>query len=348
MAKQRITIRDIAAAADVSTSAVSYVLNNRKGVSEETRARIRKIIERYGYQPNLNSVRLVSRRSFNIRIAIQNRSSPFHDFFFYEIAQGVVEGSSRVGYNIVFSNLSGEGGADSFLRSIEGSDIDGIIFFLDVDPQLLYRVREAQIPAVVIDGHQTESSVTQVRADYSVAAEKAAAHLISLGHSDIALIGSNTLTGYFDQVFAGFQQAFQKATLTSRVAWVQSWVDSEEEARASVAELISQKPAPKAIVCASDLIAVGAIQAVKARGLRCPEHVSVIGIDDIVLSRYIEPALTTIRIDKTHMGRIAVDLLLDLIAGKEAKSVVVPSDRLIERASTATPFKNATKLFRGP
>jgi DNA-binding LacI/PurR family transcriptional regulator len=333
MSKQRITIREIAAAAGVSTSAVSYVINGKKGVSEETRRKIQGVIERYDYQPNINSVRLVSQKSFNIRIATQPGSSPFDDLFFYEIAQGVVEGSSRAGYNIIFSHLTGHDAGRAFIDGIHRGDTDGIVFFLDVDPQLLYEVRDAHVPAVIIDGHQAESSIAQVRADYSIAAETATAHLISRGHKELALLGSNKAKGYFDQVFSGFRRAVTNASLSTPTKWVFNDVNDDTGARSVVAELLGDGDIPNGVVCASDLAAVGAIQEFKQRGYRVPEDVSLVGIDDIVLSRYIEPALSTVRINKKQMGQIAVDLLMQLIDGRDVETVVVRSDSLIERAS---------------
>lgn len=337
MAKQkhRMTIREIAAAAGVSTAAVSYVLNDRKGVSDETRSKIQGVIDRYGYERNINSVRLVSSRSFNIRIAIQNRSSPFHDFFFYEIAQGVLEGSARAGYNIVFSNLSDAGSAEEFVRSINRADTDGIIFFLDVDPDLIRRVQEEQIPAVVIDGHETDSGVVQVLADYRLAAKRATVALLEHNRRNLSLLGSSLVRGYFNQVFQGFREATVEAGVSVPLEWVLSDNDNEEDARESMLRLLDTGARPNGVVCASDILAVGAIRALKAAGHSVPEEVSVVGIDDIVLSRYIEPALTTIRIDKVRMGRIAVDLLLELIDGKSVESVVIPSEDLIFRNSVA-------------
>ncbi|TVR74171.1 MAG: LacI family transcriptional regulator [Spirochaetaceae bacterium] len=331
--KGRITIREIAAAAGVSTSAVSYVLNNRKGVSDETRSRVQDVIQHYGYQPNINSLRLVSRRSFNIRIAIQNRSSPFHDFFFHEIARGVLEGSAQAGYNIVFCNLNNTASSEDFFHGIDRADTDGIIFFLDVDAVLINRVRQEQIPAVVIDGHDTRSDIVQVLADYRVAAAKATETLIAHGHRHICLTGNNLVKGYFNQVFAGFRDAIGRAGISVPVEWVLSDNDNEDDARSSMLKLLQSGVRPTGVVCASDILAVGVIQAVKSYGLSVPGDISVVGIDDIVLSRYIEPALTTVRIDKVRMGRIAVNLLLHLIGGSSAESVVVPSDDLILRDS---------------
>lgn len=331
--RQRITIREIAAAAGVSTSAVSYVLNDRKGVSDETRARIQEVIRHFGYRPNINSLRLVSRRSFNIRIAIQNRSSPFHDFFFHEIARGVLEGSARAGYNIVFCNLGDTGSSEDFVRRIDRTDTDGIIFFLDVDAVLIGRVRQEQIPAVVIDGHETASDIVQVMADYRLAAEKATQTLLEHGHRRLCLMGNNLVKGYFNQVFTGFREAARHAGVSVPVEWVLSDNDDENSARSSMMRLLQSGARPTGVVCASDILAVGVIQAAKTFGLNVPGDISVVGIDDIVLSRYIEPTLTTVRIDKVGMGRTAVDLLLDLISGKEVDSVVVPSDNLILRDS---------------
>ena len=335
MGRNRITIREIAAAAGVSTSAVSYVINGRKGVSDDTRKRIQQVIRRYDYQPNINSVRLVSQRSFNIRIAVQRGSSPFDDLFFYEIAQGVVEGSSRAGYNIIFSHLGSDATNQAFVDSIHRGDTDGIIFFLDVAPELLYAVREAGIPAVVIDGHGMDDSITQVRADYAIAADTATQHLIALGHNRIALLGSNKVQGYFDQIFSGFQRAVSSAGLSVPVDWVFASVNDEAGARATIAELANYEPTPHGIVCASDLIAVGAIQELKQQGLGVPQNVSLVGIDDIVLSRYVEPALSTVRIDKKKMGQVAVDLLIKHIDGEEVESVTVRSDALVIRESVA-------------
>lgn len=333
MLQRKITIREIAEAAGVSTSAVSYVLNNRQGVSEATRKRIQRVIDDHRYEPNINSVRLVSQKSFNIRIAIRDQSSPFQDFFYFEIAQGVLERSGAAGYNLVFSNLSLGVKSEAFLRSVDRGDTDGIIFFQDVDQTLLARLREADVPAVVIDAHQSDDSIVQVNADYRVATETATGFLISQGHTRVALIGSNLVSGYFTQVFAGFRSAVENAGLSVPVSWVMSENLNDHDAEKSMKLLLSHSPRPTGIVCASDLLAVGAMHAIQSAGLHVPDDVSVTGIDDIVLARFIQPNLTTIRIDKKEMGRVAVELLLQIIAGESPSTVTVVSNDLVIRDS---------------
>ena len=146
----KLTIKEIAKMAGVSPTAVSFVINNREGVSEETRKRVKEVIERTNFQPSLNSRRLLLNKSFNISIVIRKTSSPFDDLFYLEIAKGLLEKSKEYGYNIVFTDIAMEDGKVVLPDIIKHEDTDGIVFFQDTEEIILNEVNKLNIPYVML------------------------------------------------------------------------------------------------------------------------------------------------------------------------------------------------------
>jgi len=330
----KLTIKEIAKLANVSPSAVSIVLNNRKGVSEETRGKILEIIEKLQYTPNPNSRRLLFNKTNNIAVLFRKNTSPLEHFFYSDLNRIILHECEALGYNLIFTSVNIEDGNVVLPNVIRAYDADGVIFYGDADSLLLNAIRKYDIPYVIVDSHVLSNDSLSVNADYMKAAYLAADHLVQLGHLDIAYVGSSFTSNFGGQTFAGFKKAVGEHSMVIPIQWIQ--VDAVDEASAylSMKEILSSGKHPSAVLCAADIFAVGVIKCIKDHGLKIPEDISVVGIDDILLARYLEPPLTTIRIDREEMGRLAIELLMKKINHEAAESKLLSSYELAQRSST--------------
>ncbi len=165
-------------------------------------------------------------------------------------------------------------------------------------------------------------------------------YLIVHGHRNIGFIGSSYIPDFYLQTFTGFRNALAEANLQLQPAWMQVDASDENSAYKCMERIVSTPSLPTAIFCPADIYAIGAIRCAREKGLRVPEDISFIGIDDILLSRYYEPGLTTVRIDKEEMGCLAMETIVKKINGQPAGTVIVKSDNLIVRDSVISIIKS--------
>ena len=322
---KKLTIKEIAKMAGVSVTAVSFVLNEKPGVGEETRRKVQSIIEQTGFKPSLNSKRLAMNQSFNISLIVNPYSSPFEDLFYFEIMNGILNQGTKHGYNIVINKPK----RGDLPDSVYSGDVDGMVFMQDITPAMKKKAISSGVPFVVVDTHDSDSALISVSADYTKAAYMATSYLIENGHRDIALLSSNIVPDFYKQTLQGFANALLQNSIAVLPEFVEQTAYNEESAYFAAKELLSRENRPTAILCAIDSFAIGALECCKDMKLSVPGDVSLIGIDDILLARYIEPKLTTIKIDKTEMGVVAMDLLRRQISGKPVKSYSIPMQLVV-------------------
>ncbi|MCG8451799.1 MAG: LacI family transcriptional regulator [Spirochaetales bacterium] len=334
--KKKITIRDIAQMANVSVATVSYVINGKEGVGAETRARIQSIIDQTGFTRNINSRRLIENRSYNICLLIRPSSSPFQDLFYYEVMQGLLETCQQAGYNLIFCHLERDE-SERFImpRTVANRDCDGIAIFQDIDHQFLTELKETGVPVVLVDNHSIPHNTDCIRVDNRLLCLRATNYLISQGHKRIGFLGNANLPDFYNASFQGYFDALAAAKMPLNPAWILSEAKDEQKAFADMNHLLSASRLPTSFVCSNDHLAIGAMKAVKAYGMHIPADMSFIGIDDIVLSRYVEPALTTLKIDKVKLGSVAGNLLLKAIdsPGSKGEAHTLEMNEIVERQS---------------
>ena len=327
---KRLTVKEIANMAGVSVTAVSFVLNDRPGVSEATREKVKRIIEETGFRPNLSSKKLVGGKSFNICLMISKDSSPFDDLFYYEITRGILEESRRCGYNITISRPSKKG--SDLPDVVYSGDVDGIIYLQNISEELTERTIEFGVPFIVVDSHSGNERTTSITPDYKSAVIAAARYLSDKGHKKIAMLSTDSVPDFYTATREGFDAAIKEESLCEIAGSV---VYDEASAYAAASEILKRDERPTALLCTVDMFAVGAMRAAKDMGLSVPRDLSIIGIDDILLSRYVEPPLTTVGIDKVEIGELAMKTLLRKLNGESTESVLLPME-LVERDSVGT------------
>ena len=337
------TIRRIAELAGVSTTTVSYVLNNRPGISEDTRAKVQAIMEQEHYTPAVGSARTVAHRSNNLYLMIDEFSS-FGNLFYSTILDAVSFTAENLGYNVVLSNRFDSFQSCSAARAIQQGIADGVIFLHDLDADVLLFLQQHQTPFVVIDSHKKEAPYMRVRADYKTAAHTVTKYLISQGHQKLAYIGPASFPDLYISTFRGFCQALTENRLNIYPQWLQSDAYDFESASQCMDNILSCEELPTGIVCATDLIALGAMQRAQIRGYRIPADFSFVGMDDIYSSALFFPPLTTVHLDHAEFAEQAVKLLHKQITSEDPhtyETAVLRSDQLIVRNSTGPAPKEA-------
>ena len=330
---KKLTVKDIAKKAGVSVTTVSFVLNNKPGVSDTTRKRVQKIINETDFKPSLSSKKLVLNKSFNICLMMNAFSSPFEDLFYFEITRGIINRSMQCNYNVIISKpIMSQSELPDLIYS---GDADGIIFMQDISQTLIDKANACGVPFLVVDSHTNNDNITSLNPDYKKAAYDATLYLIRQGHTDIAMIASNVVPDFYNQTLSGFTEAMDENNLSVNPDFCNISAADEASAYTEAKKLLERKNRPSAILCTVDSFAIEVIKCAKDMSLTVPDDISVIGIDDILLSRYIEPHLTTIGIDKVGMGTLAMDMIIQKIKGKRAENISLPME-LIERDSVKT------------
>jgi DNA-binding LacI/PurR family transcriptional regulator len=331
----KLTIKEIANAAGVSPTTVSFVLNNRKGVSESTRQKILEIIHTMKFTPNRNSRRLLFRKSFNICLAMNPESSPFVDLFYFDVTRGIVDASARYDYNLIISMLNyGKGIKGHVPGCVKNHDADGIIFLQDTPESILKEAQALGIPFVLVDAESRVAlKYTSINLDSECSVRVAIEYLVNKGHRDIGFITSAYLPRYYKQTITGFSKAMTEYRLPVNNSWIFTEAEDEHSAYRGMEKILKNKSLPSAMVCAGDRYAIGAIRCVQDKGFQVPGDISFIGMDNILLASHITPPLTTISYNTFEMGETAFELLIKKIRGETVESMIFPSESIVERSS---------------
>lgn len=329
---KKITIREIARKACVSTATVSFVINGRAGVSETTRARVRAVMEAEGFLPNANSRRLTLRRSFNVALLYPQTASPFTDPFYREAVDGLTKELTAAGYNVVFCPLPERQDAPPSPLTAPGN-ADGAVLLQGVPPQLLESLAKAKLPAVLLDSQQPLPGCDNVGLDCGALIATAVQYLIGRGHGRIAFLGRRLVPEYYLRCLSGYQRGLAASGLPVEAGWIQAAGESEADVERALREMLSARCPPTAVCCTSDMLAITAMRCAQHMGLKIPEELAVIGVDGIQLGAYVQPPLTTVYCHKDRMGRIAAALLLRKMQGEAVQSVQISQFSVIPRSS---------------
>jgi len=340
--KQQVTVYDIAEEAQVSVATVSRVLNGSAPVSRSTRAKIEAIMRKHHYQPNAVARSLTKKETGIIGVLLPDITNPF----FPEVFSGIEQEGLASGHTFFLCNTLGDYGREShFLRLMREKQVDGILFMggrvnlKACDPALAGELAELarRIPLVLVNGDVKDAGLTRVATNEAAGTTLAVRHLIGLGHTRIGFLGGAPHMSTTAVKLRSFRRALKEAGIAVRASWLISGGFSADAGREQMERLLEQKELPTAVCCVNDFTAIGAIKAAAERGLRVPDDISVVGFDDILLARHVMPELTTVSQRAGELGRTAVRVLRELMAGVEGvKRTTMLEPRLMLRQSTAT------------
>jgi len=330
------TIKDVAHAAQVSTATVSRVLEQAASVRPKTRARVLKAVADVNYSPNIMARNLRRQETRSIFLVVRDMHNPFY----LEVFRGVEAEARARGYNVLMGNTEDcvERGRE-YLQMLKARHADGMILMTGkLSPDLHDMLRRECPPVVVASEYFPGLDLPTVRIDNVAAAEAAVRHLVALGHRRIAHITGPTPEVLSLDRHRGYLQALDEAGMAAEPLLTVRGNFTIESGHRACRALYHLNPMPTAIFCSNDEMAMGAINELRRLGLAVPQHVSVVGFDDIVFAGAFHPPLTTIRQPRQDMGKAAMRLLSDLLAEKPVSSepIMMPTE-LIVRGSTAPP-----------
>jgi LacI family transcriptional regulator len=334
---QRATIRDVASEAGVSTATVSRVLNDSGNVAPQTRAVVLEVIERRGL--TVRRRRAVRPRPLRDIVAV--RCPYMLDDYFGVILSGIERSLRQGGKVPLLSAEALEGDEPSLPELLKSEITEGAILILPPEPRdVLADLRSTGFPFVVVDPRTAlPPDVAAVSAAHLAGARMATEHLLQLGHTRIAaIVGPRNWIAADDRLL-GYRAALAAADKLAPEGLVQAGGEPTIAHGLAAARVLLDLPEPPtAIVAFNDKMAIGAMQAAVERGLRVPRHLSVVGFDDLELSRVVAPQLTTVRQPLKEMARLGVQLLLRLIDKREIDTLHVElATELVQRASTGPP-----------
>jgi len=318
---KRATIRDVAQLAGVSTASVSNVLNEVPGVSERVRLAVLDAVQKLNYRPNYAARSLRARRSHTIGVVTDD----LEGVFTISLVRGVEEASSEEGFSVLLCNSYGEASRErAALEMLLAKQVDGVILMSG------YRVRERTGPAVSLGAlpllylyqYTRELEIPCVVPDDQEGGALGARHLVELGHRRIGLINGPSHYEATQLRLDGYRQTLAEAGLSFDPSLVRVGKWSQTAGYRLTHELMALAEPPTAILCMSDILAFGAIDALHELGLRIPEDVSLVGFDNRILAAQQRPPLTTVALPLYEMGKLAGQLLISSIQGKEPKAEV--------------------------
>ncbi|MGA5818353.1 LacI family DNA-binding transcriptional regulator [Kitasatospora sp. NPDC094028] len=326
---RRPTGRDVARLAGVSQATVSLVFSGSEAgrrVSEATRERVRQAADSLGYRPQAAGRQLRLGRSGMIMLAVPNLQGPF----FGRVLQGVHQEAGRHGLAVVVS--SGWGSA-TLAEAATAGRFDGLLICSPDDSQL--GELPADTPAVFLDADPgTDRARPTVELDVAGGMRAAVEHLAALGHRRIGHLRSTHAAYTFRRRQAAFEQAVRELGLDVVELGV-SLNDGHAAARIVAGQLLERADHPRAVVCDDDVVASGVYQAAAERGLRVPDDLSVVGMDNVTVAALLAPPLTTVDLPGEELGRAGAAALAALLHGEPVPPVPPLATSLVLRASTA-------------
>jgi LacI family transcriptional regulator len=309
-----LTLEEIAKQAGVSRSTVSRVINNQPNVREDVRQRIRKVIQATGYHPNLAARSLASQRTSLIGLVIPRSVHTFFtDPYFPRLTQGIAQACNQSNYTLsLFLFNTADDERKLFPRLTRKGLVDGIIIqATNAADELFVQLSQAEVPYVVAGRPTNTGDTSYVDVDNIAGAQNAIRHLIRLGYKRIATIaGPLSTTAGLDR-YEGYQRAIQESGMALDERLIVEGDFSEAGGYYAAKQLLVDQP--DAIFIASDMMAVGALRAIREAGLSVPGNLGIVGFDDLPPATMSNPALTTVRQPIRRLGIRLVETLLDII-----------------------------------
>ncbi len=332
------TLKDVAKKAGVAPSTVSRVINNSSRISEETKEKVRKIMDEIGYHPNINARNLVKQRSHNLGLVIPySTEEAFADPFYSEILRGIGVLAHSKGFNLLLLTSNGEEEEKkTVLNAVRGKQIDGVLLLrAKKEDQLIEELTKLNFPFVIVGRPEERDKYYWVNNDNIAASEKVVDYLIKNGHRNIAMIVGDENYIMNQDRLQGYKNSFQKNDLKiNENLIVQLEMIDYQSIYMLSQKMIKEHPEITAFYGMSDTMAYTIMQAVNDLQLKIPEDISIVGFNNNPVSKLISPPLTTVDINIYLLGNKATELLIGVINGQIEKyeHTIVPAN-IIERDS---------------
>jgi LacI family transcriptional regulator len=329
---------DVARKAGVSIMTVSRVVNGSSKVSSKTRQKVLQAIRELAYYPNAAARALNRNRTNVMEVVIPHEDYFFSSEYFSELLFSIEKVVREKQYNVIF-NTYHPGGRVDYAALYKQRKVDGLMIVAPAaGDRRLESLQDEQIPLVLINGRSDGPRLSYVDVDNVKGGQMATEYLLDLGHRRIAVITGGSLVINARHRLDGYLRALAGRRIPAREDWIYEGNWSEQSGYTALLSFLGLRERPTAVFCCNDLMALGAIRAAADRGIGVPEEISVIGYDDIRLSSFVSPRLTTIRQPLDRVGQSAAQIMLELLADRMPRphQIVLQPD-LVVRASCHAP-----------
>ncbi|MBA9085042.1 LacI family transcriptional regulator [Fontibacillus solani] len=332
-----MNIKKIAEMAGVSVSTVSKIINNYSDISEETKTKVLEIMRQTGYVPSNSAKTLATKKSNLIGVIFAGKLNiDFTHPFFVEVLNSFKKQMGFLGYDLLFfSNEKSHAIDGDYLARCRHFQVDGCIIITgqQLEPSIS-ELDHSDIPCIGVDIQLAGKSSGYIMSENYKMSFKVVEHFYLQGYRELGYIGSTSESDISNMRKNGYIEAIESFGLAVNEKWFVNGDNFfEPSGYEAMKKIINSGQLPQAVFCASDLIAIGAMRALKEHHLSVPDDIGIIGCDDIDACKYTTPTLTTIRQNKDKIGRIAASLLYDLINNQSETSNVVVEPELIIRES---------------
>jgi len=322
--KKYTSMKDIARMAKVSRTTVSFVLNNRTDmkISKATRKKVLKIAKELDYYPHAIATSLVKKKTRTIGLVLcQQLGSIFSDALIPQVLLGVSTVALKKDYKILLQYIENSEKKGTYYKLVREKRIDGIILSgpRSDDVELL-RLKDEDFP-IVLMGQIEKDNFSCSDIDNIKAAKEAVSHLISHGHKKIAII-TNAPLNYTASKFRllGYKKALRENSIAYDEKLIGIGNFTPQSGFEVMQKLLSLKKLPTAVFVASDVVAFGVMDAIKKKGMKIPQDIALAGFDNVSLSEYVDPPLTTVNLPGFDIGKNVANLLIDIIEKNENKN----------------------------
>jgi LacI family transcriptional regulator, galactose operon repressor len=328
------SLRDIAEVAGVSVNTVSRALTGKPDVNAETRARVQALAQELGYMPNLLARSLLRGRSWLVGLVVTDCTNPFY--------AGLIRAAettlSRKGYGVLLATSNEDSGKENrALTILQEHRVDGILLTaVDIGAEHVQRLLSGRTPVVLLGRRDPAYAGPFVGTDNVAGAERILRFLIGEGHTRIAHIARADGATSAGERLAGYRNGLTEAGIGYDGRMVFSAVPTLEGGETAANWLLGLSPAPTAVFAYNDSQAIGLMRALQDRGKRIPDDYSIVGFDDIQISRLISPGLTTVAQPVDEIGTRGAEMLVDFIDGNRAPAPMLLQPQLVKRQSAAS------------
>jgi DNA-binding LacI/PurR family transcriptional regulator len=317
--RSKMNIREIARRAKVSTATVSRAINRIPTVDPLLARRVWRVVDEFGYYPNTQARALVSGKSRIFGLVVSELTNPF----FPEIVQTFEELAVQNNYELLLtSTVHNPKRMKSAVRRMIERRVDGVaILTFGTEESLLVDLLLRKVAVVFVDAGPNVSGLSNIRIDYQNGIRQAIQHLAALRHTDIAFVAGPL---HFKSAVArkeAFQKSMEEIGLEVPPGMIVVGDHTPEGGMRAIGDLMRSHKRPTSVVCSNDMTAVGVIRGAYDLGLNIPDDLSVVGFDDIRLSQFILPPLTTVQMSQAELARIAFTALMDAVAQESLASV---------------------------
>jgi LacI family transcriptional regulator len=341
---KRPTIKDVARESGFSLSTVSLAINERGYVSTETRGKILKVVQDLSYHPTRSARGLASKTSGNIGFILTEDHFSAAEPFYTKIFLGTEFEARSHHYYILLTTVPDQfvpGAAPRFLLE---RNVDGIIIAGKVSTKLIEQIEGFGIPVVLVDYEVKRKRFSSVLIDNRGGVRAGVQHLLDLGHRAIAFVGGDIEHPSIAERYQGYREMLDEhgLPLVRELVSIDGVEPRVSAGAAAMEKILGSGVRPTAVMAANDAMAIGCMQCLKQSGIRVPDQMAVIGFDDIDTCAVTEPRLTTIRVFKEEMGKLAVQRIVEMISSKSQTVVTthVPVELVIrDSTGTAAPVR---------